>query len=143
MVLSPKRQLPPYLANVKAGTALSFHRLSGPFVTDHRSMTPVSVIAAMAGSDVKALIFRTTLTEDLDGAPDAYAPPTGALAPFTIPSSGKVVQVVLVDRAHCTPTMQETSLKNATNRRDPDPVFFLNPLDNPNPDRFTWAGVRS
>jgi hypothetical protein len=38
--------------------------------------------------------------------------------------------------------MHEDSLKNATNLSDPDPVFFLNPAQNPNP-RFEWTGVRS
>src|SRR4029077_10902252 len=53
-----------------------FRTLLGPFVRDHNSKTPVSVtrVFSKIGFGFEALLFRTAVHEDLDGAPRSFAP---------------------------------------------------------------------
>ncbi len=124
-----------------AAPAFTFRPLSrGTFVTRHTHGHAVSVTEVLWDQG-RALILHTPLHEDLDGAPDSYAPPISATN--LRPRNG--VQV------------SETSLKNATNESDPNPVFHdppLNALGQPprdpvtgedlNPrNSFEWTGVVS
>jgi hypothetical protein len=80
MALDPnKKPTPPFLAGLK-GPALNlkFQRLAGHFVTDHSSQAVVSATRVTGAFGFEALIFRTALHEDLDGAPRSYAPPINA-----------------------------------------------------------------
>jgi hypothetical protein len=69
------------------------------------------------------LIFKTPLNEDLDGAPNSYAPPISETNLNPQPGFRPI----------------ETSLKNATNEKDPAPVFHKDGIGN----TFIWTGVRS
>jgi hypothetical protein len=76
MVPYPEKPLPSWLPRVKQPPLrLDFGPLSGTFVTDHSSKTAVSITRVIGSFGFEALIFRTRLHEDLDGAPRSYAPP--------------------------------------------------------------------
>jgi hypothetical protein len=102
---------------------LTFAPLPGGFVTDHSSNTPVTVTGVTGHLGLRAVIYKTVIHEDDDGDPEAYGSPP--------------------DSNHVTPfsgvNMKETSLKNATNQKDPAKVFN----DPPTPNTFQWEGVRS
>jgi hypothetical protein len=102
---------------------LTFAPLSGGFVTDHSSNTPVTVTGVTGHLGLRAVVYKTPIHEDDDGDPEAYGSPP--------------------DSNHVTPStgvnMRETSLKNATNQKDPAKVFN----DPPTPNTFRWEGVRS
>jgi hypothetical protein len=76
-----KKPLPPYLANVPQRPQpnpreLTFSRLRGSYVSKHRGGKSVTVVLVTDsfGADL-ALLFKTPLNEDLDGAPTSFAPP--------------------------------------------------------------------
>ncbi len=77
-----KSSLPPYLANVpqrgpsRNPRELVFSRLRGSYVSKHRGGKKVEVVCVSDsfGADL-ALLFKTPLNEDLDGAPTSFAPP--------------------------------------------------------------------
>src|SRR4051795_11709821 len=76
-----KPTLPPYLADAMAKQArqLMFRKLHGTFRTQNSGGSPVDVFKVSdSWGSVAALLFRTTLNEDLDGAPNSYAPPVSA-----------------------------------------------------------------
>jgi hypothetical protein len=129
MVLDPgKRPLDPVVANALANQRqvrprLGFNPLPGTFVSKHDGGRVVGVTRVAGAYGFSALIFKTPLTEDFDGAPDSYAPPTSATD--LAPQGGL--------------QMRERSIKNATNKKDPDPVFH----DDNTQNEFKWTGVVS
>jgi hypothetical protein len=102
---------------------LTFASLSGGFVTDHSSNTPVTVTGVTGHLGLRAVIYKTPIHEDDDGDPEAYGRPPDSN--HVTPSSGV--------------NMKEKSLKNATNQKDPAKVFN----DPPTTNTFEWKGVRS
>ncbi|HEV8679854.1 MAG TPA: hypothetical protein VGQ90_10800 [Stellaceae bacterium] len=100
---------------------LDFGPLTGTFVSKHSGGRPVQVTKVTGFYGFAALIFKTPLNEDLDGAPNSYAPPISVtnLAP-----QGGLVMI-------------ETSIKNATN--ETGTVFHADPKLN----TFQWTGVKS
>ena len=100
---------------------LQFSRTHGAFQSAHQNGVPVTITSVKGPVNYPALVFQTPLHEDLDGAPDSYAPPIA----FNNLHPMNNVQV------------SETSLKNATNESDPNPVFHQNGVGN----TFVWTGV--
>lgn len=145
MVQYPPKPQPAWMRSVTprmpAAPKFTFRPLRrGTFVTRHTNGQPVSV-TEVRWDQGRALILHTPLHEDLDGAPDSYAPPISATN--LGPRNGVHVS--------------ETSLKNATNEKDPNRVFNDPPLDaqgqppqdpatgedlNPR-NSFEWTGVVS
>ena len=113
-------------ADALPGPQLDFDWLPGAYVSDHSSMSPVTVTRVAFNGGIKALIYKSPIHEDYDGDPEAYAAPMSAT---NLSPRGGV--------------MHETSLKNATNQKStkaaPNPVFHANPDLN----TFSWVGVRS
>ena len=125
-----KRTLPPYLAEAarkKAAQAIDnsrtlyFAPLRGTYVSKHSGGRNVDVVSVTDwfGGD-QALLFKTPLNEDLDGAPDSYAPPVSASDPS--PRGG----LTALD-----------NIKNATDKKGD--VFH----DDPSLNEFRWTGVMS
>ena len=125
-----KRNLPPFLADAARQKAahsrdnsrtLGFSQLKGKYVSKHTGGQNVDIVRATDwfGSE-KALLFKTPLNEDLDGAPDSYAPPISATD--VRPRNG----LVALD-----------NIKNATNEKGT--VFH----DDPSLNTFTWTGLVS
>jgi len=123
-----KRPLDPALANALRESpfrpSLSFDPLPGRFVSDHVTNNPISVTRVSSPTrGLQALLYKTPIHEDFDGDPESYGAP--------------------IDSTHVTPfsgvVMRETSLKNATDQRDPAQVFN----DPPTVNTFTWTGVKS
>jgi hypothetical protein len=102
--------------------SLEFRRLDGEFVTDHTSRRPITVTQVLGYGTPRALIYKTPIHEDWDGDPEAYAAPISAA---NLRPRGGV--------------MHETSLKNATDEKDPQPVFQNPPAIN----TFHWEGAKS
>ena len=101
--------------------SLRFNPLRVDFVNQHGNGRPVAVTRVAGFFGFSALIFKTPLHADFDGAPNSYAPPASATA------TGRQGGMI------------ESSLKNATDKMDPDPVFHdVNTLN-----KFTWTGVHS
>jgi hypothetical protein len=128
MALEPqKRKLPPWLANVKRPPPpplrLQFRTLLGPFVSDHNSKTPVSVtrVFSKIGFEFEALLFRTAVHEDLDGAPRSFAPPIGASATERKKSRGGL-----------------SPLDHINNATGPDVPPVFHPLDDKDTAKNTW-----
>jgi hypothetical protein len=103
--------------------SLDFQPVNASFVSKHTGGRPVAVTRVSGFYGVDALIYKTPLNTDFDGAPDSYAPPISAT---DLRPQGGVF-------------MREKSLKNATNEKDPNPVFHNPPAVN----TFRWTGVRS
>jgi hypothetical protein len=99
---------------------LRFEPVQGTFVSKHRGGKPIS-LTRVTGLD--AIVFKTPLNEDLDGAPTSYTPPIdwNNLAPK--PGLNPI----------------EKTPRNATNRNDSGQIFFPKGVGND----FEWAGVKS
>jgi hypothetical protein len=54
---------------------LEFERLPGSYVSDHSSMSPVTVTRVTGHLGLKALLYKTPVHMDFDGDPEAYAAP--------------------------------------------------------------------
>lgn len=100
---------------------LWFSLLPGKYVSKHTGGRNVDIVRVTDWfSTEKALLFRTPLNEDLDGAPNSYAPPVSASD--VSPRNGLVAL---------------ENIKNATNQKGQ--VFH----DNPALNTFSWTGVMS
>jgi hypothetical protein len=123
-----KRPLDPFLANALREEpfrpSLSFEPLPGRFVSDHVTNNPVTVTRVSSPTrGLQALLYKTPIHEDDDGDPESF---------------GKPIDSTHVTRASGV-VMKETSLKNATDQRDPARVFN----DPPKVNTFSWTGVQS
>lgn len=119
--------LPPFLANVPPRAPsrnprnLVFTPLDGSYVSKHRGGKPVDVVSVSDSFGFTlALVFKTPLNEDLDGAPTAFAPPVAFDNPA--PLGG----LVALD-----------DIRNATNGGNHP--FHQNGAGN----TFEWTGVMS
>lgn len=105
---------------------LTFDRLPGAFETDPESHLPVAVWRVSSPWGVKALIYKTSIIEDDDGDPEAYAAPISDAN--LAPRGGR---------------MNETSILNATSEKStkahPKVVFHADNTQN----TFHWTGVHS
>src|SRR5438552_15830530 len=102
--------------------SLSFDPRPGHFVANHVANERISVTrVGHPTRRLQALIYKTPIHEDDDGDPDSFAKPIDSN--HVSRASGLV--------------MKETSLKNATNQRDPAKVFN----DPPTKNTFEWTGV--
>jgi hypothetical protein len=126
----PEKRLPPFLADAARKRAqqarddsrtLRFAPLRGKYVSKHFGGKNVDILCVTDwfGAD-KALLFKTPLNEDLDGAPESYAPPVSATD--VSPRGG----LHTLD-----------NIKNATDKKGT--VFH----DDPALNTFEWTGVVS
>ena len=121
-----KPNLPPYLANVKG--RIDFETLSGRFMSKGEGGKAVRIIRAKGGgwSTFEALLYQTPMNEDIDGAPDTYAPPTSA-----------------DDLSGRDGLKGRDDIRNATNERStkahPKVIFHKDGIGN----TFEWAGLVS
>jgi len=123
----------------KSRPKLLFKTLPGSFVSKHTGGTAVTITEVTGFRQYfSALIFKTPLNEDLDGAPNSYAPPIGVVTPAPSPPGSTAPasppQLILDPRPGLHPI--ETSLKNATNKKGD--VFHIDPKLN----TFVWTGVK-
>jgi Fungal chitosanase of glycosyl hydrolase group 75 len=122
-----KPVLPPYLKNVPGkpvdmSRRLKFEPVQADFVSKHTGGKPVAVTRVYDtpyGAEW-ALLFRTPLNEDLDGAPTSYAPPTSA--------------------TNTSPTGTQHPLDNIKNATNQKGIVFH---DDATKNTYLWTGVVS
>ena len=130
-----KRTLPTWLAHPQPTPVrrdfrlpslwLDFWPVSGTFVSDHSSKTAVSVVRVTGITGFDALLFRTAIHEDLDGAPKSYAPPISATNHDPKPGLSPLDHI-----------------NNATNEKPPT-FHPLSPSDPVTTNTWAWTGVVS
>jgi len=126
MAYAPPRPTPSFLANVKPVVSsdprvLTFGALQGSYVSKHSGGQPIGIVKVLdVRKNVQALLFRTPLNEDLDGARNSYAPPVSATNHQ--PKDG----LKALD-----------DIRNATDTKNA--VFH----DDPTKNTFIWTGVQS
>jgi hypothetical protein len=91
-----QRPMDPALARIlaeenKSLPKLRFDKLSGTLVSKHTGGRGVSIMKVTGFRQYfSALIFKTPLNEDLDGAPNSYAAPIGVVNPTPPPPGTKL-----------------------------------------------------
>ena len=113
-----------YAEQMKTRLKLDFSRLPGSFVSKHRGGEDVAITRAIGFYGFTALIFKTPLNEDLDGAPNSFAPP---ISLANLDPQGGLQPVDHIANA--------TNGKTGTDRH----IFHADSADN----KYLWTGVKS
>lgn len=123
-MVQEQRQRASWINGMGTGRILTFEKAKNSFVTDHHSKTAVTVSNVTGALGFRAVIFRTAIHEDIDGAPTTYAPPISAT------NHDPIGGVPHLDH-----------INNATNGTPP--VFHPQSPTDLAPNTWVWTGVMS